>query len=255
MNVRTALLALVLVLLVPACTKDRSTFSTGWKAAVQTKDGRAAFGLLDRATRDKIVAGLKKSQEKAAKDEEFKKLFAAANAPADTTRPPEELAAAAIAAQLAEGGADVTDDGKTTQIHLEEDAWRMAAEPVGFVDPDGAPVTLRLRFPGVRALQPAGGSTSYRVQVEREGKTFAQIHEAQTKALARVVELAHLDADGYAAAATKILDYYASMPEILEPAFELGSDGSLTAVYKRFDPQLLNERLKQQPTLAFGVWK
>jgi len=249
-------LALLLALASAGCTKDRSTFSAAWKAAVQAKDGSAAFALLDRASRDKVVAGLKKSQEKAAKDEAFKKLFADASAPADTTRAPELLAGALIAAQMADGKAELTDDGKTAQIHLDGGDWRVAPELVGFVDPDGAPITLRLRLPGAPPREAPAGVTSFDVHVPRSGKTVAEIHEQQAKALTRVAELAHLD-EAYVASAVRVMNHFADVDDdqAIDRQFQVDRDGGITPVFTVFNRQTLGEQKRPKGKLAFGAWR
>jgi hypothetical protein len=152
-------LAFALLILAPtlaSCARpDRKTFADSWKAAVEKNDPRSAWGLFDRAARERILAGLKRSQEKAQRDEEFRNLFAYVNAPADTNLPPEELAVALLGQHLDQ--AEVVDDGKTGLMHIEDGKWRASVEPVGFVDPDGVPLTLSVRLPaeGTAAVAPA----------------------------------------------------------------------------------------------------
>jgi hypothetical protein len=253
---RRALLALVpLLALAAGCTKDRATFAPAWKAAVQAKDGRAALALLDRAARDKIVSGLKKSQDKAAKDPAFKKLFVAANAPEDTTRAPEDLAAALIASQMGEGKADLGDDGKAAQIHLEDGNWRVAAEPVGFVDPDGAPLTLRLRLPGAPEREIPPGKPTYTVHVQWEGKTPAEVHDAYSKAVARIGEIAHFQ-DGWAAGADRLVNaYWEIEAKALDHEYKVDLDGSITPVMTYFDDKTLSQKKQPRDKLSFGAWR
>jgi hypothetical protein len=138
-------LTTLILSLVVACAKpDRKTFGDAWKAAVASRDGRAAWDLLDKASRERIIAGLKRSQEKAKQDEEFRRLFSYVNAPADTNLSTEELAIVVLGQVIDQS--DIVDDGTTKLVHIEGGKWRASVEPVGFVGMDGVPLTLSVRL-------------------------------------------------------------------------------------------------------------
>src|SRR5438552_2158244 len=67
-----------------ATASDLQALVTSWKAASENDDAKAAWGLLAKATRERITSGFAKSLAKAPRDVEFGKLLAAASAPADT---------------------------------------------------------------------------------------------------------------------------------------------------------------------------
>lgn len=143
----TGVLVISLLTLAVGCTPGRKTFAESWKTAVEKSDAHLAWNLLDSASRGRIVTALKRSQEKTKQSEDFRNLFSFVSAPADVNLPTEELAIALLGQQLTGKEKQIVDDGKTTLIHTESGKWVASVEPVGFVDPEGAALTLAIRLP------------------------------------------------------------------------------------------------------------
>jgi hypothetical protein len=236
---------------------DRKTFAEKWQTAVAAKDGAAAWNLLDKASRARIVDGLTRTQAKAAADEKWRQLFAAVNAPLDVTQPPEALAIAMLALQLGNGLA-ITDDGKTPHIHTESGAWRVRVDPVGW-HTEGLPLSLTLRLPA--ADPPVPSTTSIRIEVQSldrftgQRKTPAEVDTAYRTALAHVVEESGLS-DHFSEGAYRIMRHFHFGPydAVQPPGFEFDPLNTITPHVPAYDNNNHYVRTYDYPTLTYGAW-
>lgn len=267
-------IAFLLLGLAAACTyPERKTFAELWKTAVETKDARLAWSLLDSASHTRIIAGIKRSQEKAKESEDFRQLFSFVNAPADLNLPTEDLAIELLRQQLAGKENQIVDDGKTTLIHLESRGWVTTVEPFGFSDPDGVPLCLLVRLPsenGSRATpspsatQSAnsseipgferGASISLNYHPAWAGKTASEMSAVNSRAAGTMAEKLGLH-NNFQEWLTKIMDnYHESLGRGLNDlSFDVDASGGVTRILTFSRPGQMGKP-ERQPLLAFGAW-
>jgi hypothetical protein len=165
MTTRTHVALLVLALAEAACDPDAKTFSAAWEMAKRGKDAAAAWALVDRPSRDHLVEIMRKAQERAKSDSEYRTMVASTLAPADVMSSPEEMAEKLFAShlQLSKPTAFPTAVGKgrdgeltvgerVTMLHLDKGVWRAEIRAV-VLESEGAPVVVQLLLP--QASEPA----------------------------------------------------------------------------------------------------
>jgi hypothetical protein len=270
----TYLVAISLVALAVGCTHpDRKTFAESWKTAVEKRDARLAWTLLDSASRARIVAGLKRAQEKAKQSDDFRHLFSFVNAPADLNLSAEELAIALLGQQLSSKENEIIDDGKTALIHVESGRWVASVEPVGFFDPDGVPLSYMVRLPsGNSGVTPAPASSvpassslgspgdpqvsnshiSY--HPSWPGKTASEMSAENAKVAGILADRVGLR-NNFREWLTRIMDnYYEALGRGLnDMSFEVDLSGAVTPILT-FDAVGPRSVPARKPRLAFGPW-
>jgi hypothetical protein len=93
------------------------------------------------------------------------------------------------------------------------------------------------------------------VHVQWEGKTPGEVHDAYTKAVSRIAELAHLG-DGYAAVAGRLVNaYWEAEEKALDHEFKVDVDGSITPVLTFFDEKALSPKKQERGKLTYGAWR
>jgi len=204
------------------------------------------FALADGATQTKLRAAADKAHAAASTDADVHDLVGKFGA--DPSAAADVLAGAMLAAT-----ADaLTDDGKTTAIHLEDGHWRATLAPYGFAI-DGAPIVVHARL----ATDPApvtAGTSSYEVHFDFDGMTEADVAKHQHEALVEIAKVAKLPA-GWLADAEKIFAFYSHKlgtdGASNDVAFEIGNDGSITATLKAFDRDRLTD-VSHATVLRYG---
>jgi hypothetical protein len=271
MSRRRWVVVMILVAIASGCARppSREAFVAGWKQAVQAKDGAAVWRLLDASTRARILEGVRRSQARAAKDATWKALAAWVNAPVDVAQPPEQVAVALLARRL---GDSVNGDG-SPPAHLEGGRWVATVEPVGFVDPTGAALTLDLLLLAPYTPPPPSAITGRRVSVPirdfRSGDVKEpSVVEAEYRQVAqRIGEDAKLP-PAWVAVTMLLFRFYSpyildesALPladeqrgKIVESSYGVEPDGSITVTIGIFSDRLLRVEDLPQPRLGFGAW-
>jgi hypothetical protein len=247
-------MVLVLVL-AAACSKkapDRKSWAAAWEKAAKTPDSKAAWELLDKPTRAQLVAGAAKMVETVGDDPVRKSTLTCLNANVEVSAEPAEVARALFAEWLKAKGTSITDDGGAN-VHLEDGAWRIRLEPVGFVDPDGRPLTLDL----VTALppMPAAGGAGHDIKYDFVGTTMDQVQAAYASEATRVAKEAKLPGE-WAPLASRLMscDVKARSSEgsVLEQAFHVDGDGAITPMPGEMTGGEIV--VSAAPKLAYRAW-
>jgi hypothetical protein len=172
--------ALLLALLTLSCRAAPKTFLEAWTNAAAANDAETVYALLSKASRDKIVANIQRSQEKAKRDPALKVMLTSMGkslAGKDgATADPEAIAIGLLKHQLEKGyggkrmaavtlidakktGEDTAEvsaevptvNGKTThgtaQIRWEDKHWRAVVDVLGFQTGDGDAVSAWFVLP------------------------------------------------------------------------------------------------------------
>jgi hypothetical protein len=245
----------ILLALVASCRKDagREAFATGWRQAVADRDGDAAWALLDRASRERIVAGLERAQQRAAGDPAWREIFVWVNRPIDMTAPAEEVARRLLGARLGRG-IDLADDG-SPRIHREQGRWVAAVDPVGFTAADGTPLTLTaLWLQG--AADPRAPLAPSLIKVPWQGRLIDEIDAAYAAEGARLAGELGLG-EAYAIDAARVMQIHAShgtgqRAGITE--FEIGTDGGIAPTLYVWSGPQRGAVPDPQPRLDFRRW-
>ena len=247
-------MVLVLVLLA-ACSKkapDRKSWATAWEKAAKTPDSKAAWDLLDKATRNRLTAGATKMIETIADDPVRKSTLTCLNANVEMSQAPAEVARALFAEWLKAEGTSITDDGSES-VHLEDGAWRLGLDPVGFVDPDGRPLTLDLVL-HPPAMPPAGGA-GYDVKFDFIGTSMDQVQAAYAADAQRITKEAKLPAEyGPLAGRLMACDVKARSSEgrVVEQAYHVDADGTITPMSGELaEGEVV---MSAQPKLSYRAW-
>ena len=237
-----ALLLVLPLLALLGCKEDPAALKARWNAAVAQRNGSAAWKLLDAPTRQRIREGLTRSQAKAKQDAAFQHLFVRLCAPADSAQSPETLAKALLSNP---------DLALPDASGASPEPWK--PEPVGFCAPDGCPLTLGIRL-GRPPTSPS--PIGFRMTVDYNGKTAEECRRAYaTRILSLAPELGWTPL--CASQAGRIMGIY-SDDLIPRQAFGLSIQvdgrGSLTAVFDAFNPSLLRNEVKADPSLTYLPW-
>ena len=256
---------LAVIVLAIGCAPNRTDLAGRLRQAIQNKDSKGTWALLDGATRAKVLAGIERSRKRAAADAQFKSLFVGVNPTADPALPAEDLAMALIAQQLdtmqtlGRTEAMVPPGDKGLRMARGLFASGVAAEPMGFCESEGMPVTLALRFcdPLPYNRDPsAAGVTEFRVHVDIAYKTDAEICDEYLKASTKIAQMMALGGE-YDWQATRVMEHY--LKAMIERkgsdvAFSVGVDGRLVATSSIYNDASHRVDQMPEPPLSYGIW-
>lgn len=258
MSKRFAGFALLLVL--AACSKktpDRKSFQAAWDKARDASDGDAAWKMVDKASKAKLVAGAEKMTAAAKADKVRKALIGCVIENVEVDQSPAALARALFGAVWKD--AAVVDDGATTRIHVEDGGWKVALDPVGFVDPDGAPVTLGLSLEAVAPVgpKPASEPKAYDFTPQWNGKNDEQIRADVAGTVGGLDELKKIP--GYVPLASRLIACDLTTRangagRAVEFAYHLELGGSVTPIIGTFQENDGSVKTEPAPRLAYGSW-
>lgn len=261
------LLVMSFALSASAGDPQRLEFTVGWNSAVARRNTRQLWELLDASSQERIVAGVKRSRERASQDAAFAALLKAANSSTDLGTSTEESVLILLASNLDHG--DLRDDGLTKSVHLERGAWRAHARPVGFVASERAPVTLALRLSDERldgdsekrrtdTGSQSGGIAGFRIQPPLDGRSRQQISDDCTFLARRIAKQGKVWV-GFEPEAARVLNHYARMftdpaANVDDVSFVVGKDGSITPILSHWSNTEFRRVPQTQPQLSFGEW-
>jgi hypothetical protein len=248
-------MVLVLVL-AAACSKkapDRKAWAAAWEKAAKTPDSKAAWELLDKRTRGRLVGGAEKMLGTVKDDPVRRSTLTCLNPNVEMSEAPAQVARALFADWLKTKGASIRDDGTSDQVHLEDGAWRISLEPVGFVDEDGRPLTLSLEQ-ATPAL-PAAGAGSHDVKFDFVGTTMDQVQAAYASEAARIAKEGKLPAE-WAPLAGRVMSCdikaRSSEAQVLEATYHVDGAGAITPMPGEFSGGEIVT--SEEPKLEYRPW-
>lgn len=233
------------------CKPSPAALGSAWNQAVAHGNAGAAWALVGGLSRARILDGLRRAQARALTDPAVKGVFEKAFGPDAAHRPVEALALTTLTAQLPELAKRPAPTGLERQgLH-----WGLTLEPWGFQTGDGVPLTLGFGGP---ALDRTAGAESFRVRVDRNGKSVPEVEADYGRIFERVGQELNLG-PGYSAQAKAVASYLDS--QLIEPlhAYDLqlvvAPDGDLGAAYTRYNESLFHDEQVPVVTYTYRAWR